>query len=80
MLLSRGARVNATNRGDDTPLHLAAAHGHREIIHMVCIYIGFPYCKIKYVFKNLNRTVRAEFSLFFVVFCKNNYAHTITLF
>ncbi|KAI4470654.1 serine-threonine protein kinase [Holotrichia oblita] len=35
MLLSRGARVNATNRGDDTPLHLAAAHGHREIIHML---------------------------------------------
>lgn len=35
MLLLRGARVNATNRGDDTPLHLAAAHGHREIVHMV---------------------------------------------
>lgn len=35
MLLLRGARVSATNRGDDTPLHLAAAHGHREIVHMV---------------------------------------------
>uniref|UniRef100_A0A914VHF1 Serine-threonine/tyrosine-protein kinase catalytic domain-containing protein n=1 Tax=Plectus sambesii TaxID=2011161 RepID=A0A914VHF1_9BILA len=32
MLVSRGARVNATNMGDDTALHLAAAHGHREII------------------------------------------------
>ena len=32
MLLSRGARVNQTNMGDDTPLHLAASHGHREIV------------------------------------------------
>ncbi|GMT19594.1 hypothetical protein PFISCL1PPCAC_10891 [Pristionchus fissidentatus] len=32
MLLSRGARVNATNMGDDTALHLAAAHGHRQIV------------------------------------------------
>jgi len=32
MLLLRGARVNATNRGDDIPLHLAAAHGHRDIV------------------------------------------------
>ncbi len=31
MLLARGARVNATNMGDDTALHLAAAHGQREI-------------------------------------------------
>lgn len=35
MLLARGARINATNRGDDTPLHLAAAHGHRDIVYMV---------------------------------------------
>lgn len=35
LLLQRGARVNATNRGDDTALHLAAAHGHRDIVHMV---------------------------------------------
>ena len=32
MLLARGARVNVTNMGDDTPLHLAAAHGHRQIV------------------------------------------------
>ena len=32
MLLSRGARVNVTNMGDDTPLHLAAAHGHRQSV------------------------------------------------
>lgn len=38
MLLLRGGRVNATNRGDDTPLHLAAAHGHREIVNMVGNY------------------------------------------
>lgn len=32
MLLQRGARVNATNMGDDIPLHLAAAHGHLDIV------------------------------------------------
>lgn len=32
MLLARGARVNSTNMGDDTSLHLAAAHGHRQIV------------------------------------------------
>jgi integrin-linked kinase len=35
MLISRGARVNATNMGDDTALHLAASHGHRDIVIMV---------------------------------------------
>ncbi|KAK9499652.1 hypothetical protein O3M35_002659 [Rhynocoris fuscipes] len=35
LLMSRGARINATNRGDDTPLHLAAAHGHKEIVHLL---------------------------------------------
>lgn len=35
MLLQRGARVNVTNRGDDTPLHLAAAFGHKDIVLMV---------------------------------------------
>jgi ankyrin repeat protein len=35
MLLARGARVNATNMGDDTPLHLAASQGHREVV-VVC--------------------------------------------
>ena len=32
MLLVRGARVNATNMGDDTSLHLAASHGHRQVV------------------------------------------------
>ncbi|KAI6241576.1 Protein kinase domain-containing protein [Aphelenchoides fujianensis] len=32
LLLARGARVNATNMGDDTSLHLAASHGHRPIV------------------------------------------------
>ena len=35
MLISRGARINATNMGDDTALHLATAHGHRDILLMV---------------------------------------------
>lgn len=35
MLLQRGARVNATNMGDDIPLHLAAAHGHLDIVLLV---------------------------------------------
>ncbi|XP_076061927.1 integrin linked kinase isoform X3 [Oratosquilla oratoria] len=33
MLVSRGARINSTNLGDDTPLHLGAAHGHRDIVN-----------------------------------------------
>ena len=37
MLISRGARVHSTNMGDDTPLHLAAAHGNRDIVLMVSI-------------------------------------------
>lgn len=37
MLLQRGARVNATNMGDDIPLHLAAAHGHLDIVLLVRI-------------------------------------------
>ncbi|RWS28183.1 integrin-linked protein kinase-like protein [Leptotrombidium deliense] len=32
MLINKGARINATNMGDDTALHLAAAHGHRDIV------------------------------------------------
>lgn len=32
LLLARGARINATNMGDDTALHLAAQFGHREIV------------------------------------------------
>ena len=32
MLIGRGAKINATNMGDDTALHLAAAHGHRDIV------------------------------------------------
>ncbi|XP_073975481.1 integrin linked kinase [Rhodnius prolixus] len=35
LLMSRGSRINATNRGDDTPLHLASAHGHKEIVHLL---------------------------------------------
>ena len=37
MLIMRGARINVMNRGDDTPLHLAASHGHRDIVQKVCM-------------------------------------------
>ncbi|XP_077974623.1 scaffold protein ILK-like [Styela clava] len=33
MLLSRGARVNSANMGDDTPLHNAAQMGRLDVIH-----------------------------------------------
>lgn len=44
MFLSRGARVNATNMGDDIPLHLAAAHGHLEVVQLVCYQFFFFCC------------------------------------
>lgn len=58
MLIQRGARINSTNRGDDTPLHLAAAHGHHEIVHLVSFQyfsFGFP-TVIQIVTKNVNFT------------------------
>lgn len=39
MLIMRGARINVMNRGDDTPLHLAASHGHRDIVQKVCMNV-----------------------------------------
>lgn len=41
MLLQRGARVNATNMGDEIPLHLAAAHGHLDIVLLVSTKLRF---------------------------------------
>ncbi|KAL4229994.1 hypothetical protein ACF0H5_010382 [Mactra antiquata] len=35
MLIQRGARVNATNMGDDTALHLACSQGRRDIVLML---------------------------------------------
>lgn len=35
MLLSRGARINATNMGEDTALHLAASHGHLDCVTLL---------------------------------------------
>ena len=35
MLVARGARLNAKNHGGDTPLHLASAHGKRDIVQKV---------------------------------------------
>ncbi|KAI1298705.1 Integrin-linked protein kinase -like protein pat-4 [Halotydeus destructor] len=34
-LINKGARIHATNMGDDTALHLSAAHGHRDIVQML---------------------------------------------
>jgi hypothetical protein len=48
MLLVRGARVNATNMGDDTSLHLAASHGHRQIVLVsFCIFVSFNFCVLE---------------------------------
>ncbi|KAL3312751.1 Ankyrin-2 [Cichlidogyrus casuarinus] len=38
MLLRQGARVNVTNAGLDTPLHLAAAHGHFKLVKLLYEY------------------------------------------
>lgn len=37
--------MNATNMGDDIPLHLAAAHGHLEVVQIVgfCLLCCFFY-------------------------------------
>lgn len=48
LLISRGARINATNRGDDTPLHLASAHGHKDIVQLVYIHL-IEYCSQTYI-------------------------------
>lgn len=56
LLVSRGARVNATNRGDDTPLHLASAHGHKEIVQLV-MRKGFNNAVYNYPFKADNSII-----------------------
>jgi integrin-linked kinase len=35
MLIAKGARINATNMGDDTCLHLASAQGHKDVVHQL---------------------------------------------
>lgn len=54
--MQRGARINATNRGDDTPLHLAAAHGHRDIVHIVSTL----YDKNRQILNIANKYVASE--------------------
>ncbi|KAF0038395.1 hypothetical protein F2P81_008879 [Scophthalmus maximus] len=44
MLIMRGARINVMNRGDDTPLHLAASHGHRDIVAKDLLTSGAQVC------------------------------------
>lgn len=53
MLIQRGARINATNMGDDTALHLAASHGHRDIAVMVCTLQDHSYTRTLCIFKIL---------------------------
>lgn len=53
MLIMRGARINVMNRGDDTPLHLAASHGHRDIVAKVA--------------QTLARKSEERFYVFFVI-------------
>lgn len=50
LLVSRGARINATNRGDDTPLHLASAHGHKEIVQLVKAFNNVTYKRLLELF------------------------------
>lgn len=47
MLIMRGARINVMNRGDDTPLHLASSHGHREIVGKVRLSVNTVSCRQK---------------------------------
>lgn len=49
MLIMRGARINVMNRGDDTPLHLAASHGHRDIVGKVWKHWGIHTVLLKKV-------------------------------
>ena len=51
MLAARGARVNGTNMGDDTPLHIAASKGHREVVLMVSFVYDImqDLCPILYI-------------------------------
>lgn len=60
MLLQRGARVNATNMGDDIPLHLAVAHGHLDIVLLVSHSIPFSDVLYACRLKNISFIIRSE--------------------
>ena len=53
--MSRGARVHTTNMGDDTPLHLAAAFGNRDIVLMVILKSNIMSCQ-NYLNLSINGT------------------------
>ena len=36
LLLVKGARMDITNMGGDTPLHSAVSHGRKDIVAKVC--------------------------------------------
>lgn len=49
MLITRGARATATNMGDDTPLHVAASRGRRDVVLLVgyllnILLVKMPFC------------------------------------
>lgn len=63
MLIMRGARINVMNRGDDTPLHLAASHGHRDILGKVCtisMHVHMHVCLYKVVQHILGKVLRVR--------------------
>jgi ankyrin repeat protein len=53
MLIMRGARINVMNRGDDTPLHLASSHGHRDIVGKVGLSGDTAQKLLKYIHTTL---------------------------
>lgn len=57
MLIMRGARINVMNRGDDTPLHLAASHGHRDIVQKVWANPSTPTSHMYTIVKSVTATV-----------------------
>uniref|UniRef100_A0A8C2MWV9 Scaffold protein ILK n=1 Tax=Cricetulus griseus TaxID=10029 RepID=A0A8C2MWV9_CRIGR len=56
MLIMRGARINVMNRGDDTPLHLAASHGHRDIVQKVWANPSTPTSHMYTIVKSVTAT------------------------
>ena len=57
MLMARGSRVSARNDGGDTPLHLACAHGNKEIVSKVNIFLFFIFISKKRIFKDIYKNI-----------------------
>ena len=46
LLLVKGARMDITNMGGDTPLHSAVQHGHHDVVAKVCPCNNCGMCSI----------------------------------